>query len=314
MLLKLVPDQTNIPFMRWRMPAIVFAVVLTIASIALVATRGMNFGVDFAGGILIEIKAEQAVDLGQLRSTLGSMNIGEVSVQSFGADEDEVLIRLQHQEGDQAEQEAVVERVKTRINEVLPGEVSFRRVEYVGPKVSDELVWDGIMAVTLSMIGIMIYVWMRFEWQFAVGAVLSLIHDVALTLGLFSLFQLEFNLSVIAALLTIVGYSLNDTVVVYDRIRENLRKYRRMDLNNLIDLSLNETLSRTIMTGVTTLLALFALYVFGGEVISAFTLAMIWGVLIGPYSTVFIAAPVLPWFNLKRDFSEEATPAAAERP
>lgn len=314
MLLKLVPDQTNIPFMRWRMPAIVFAVVLTIASIALVATRGMNFGVDFAGGILIEIKAEQAVDLGQLRSTLGSMNIGEVSVQSFGADEDEVLIRLQHQEGDQAEQEAVVERVKTRINEVLPGEVSFRRVEYVGPKVSDELVWDGIMAVTLSMLGIMIYVWMRFEWQFAVGAVLSLIHDVALTLGLFSLFQLEFNLSVIAALLTIVGYSLNDTVVVYDRIRENLRKYRRMDLNNLIDLSLNETLSRTIMTGVTTLLALFALYVFGGEVISAFTLAMIWGVLIGPYSTVFIAAPVLPWFNLKRDFSEEATPAAAERP
>lgn len=314
MLLKLVPDQTNIPFMRWRMPAIVFAVVLTIASIALVATRGMNFGVDFAGGILIEIKAEQAVDLGQLRSTLGSMNIGEVSVQSFGADEDEVLIRLQHQEGDQAEQEAVVERVKTRINEVLPGEVSFRRVEYVGPKVSDELVWDGIMAVTLSMIGIMIYVWMRFEWQFAVGAVLSLIHDVALTLGLFSLFQLEFNLSVIAALLTIVGYSLNDTVVVYDRIRENLRKYRRMDLNNLIDLSLNETLSRTIMTGVTTLLALFALYIFGGEVISAFTLAMIWGVLIGPYSTVFIAAPVLPWFNLKRDFSEEATPAAAERP
>ena len=314
MLLKLVPDQTNIPFMRWRMPAIVFAVVLTIASIALVATRGMNFGVDFAGGILIEIKAEQAVDLGQLRSTLGSMNIGEVSVQSFGADEDEVLIRLQHQEGDQAEQEAVVERVKTRINEVLPGEVSFRRVEYVGPKVSDELVWDGIMAVTLSMLGIMIYVWMRFEWQFAVGAVLSLIHDVALTLGLFSLFQLEFNLSVIAALLTIVGYSLNDTVVVYDRIRENLRKYRRMDLNNLIDLSLNETLSRTIMTGVTTLLALFALYIFGGEVISAFTLAMIWGVLIGPYSTVFIAAPVLPWFNLKRDFSEEATPAAAERP
>jgi len=314
MLLKLVPDQTNIPFMRWRMPAIVFAVVLTIASFALVATRGMNFGVDFAGGILIEIKAEQAVDLGQLRSTLGSMNIGEVSVQSFGADEDEVLIRLQHQEGDQAEQEAVVERVKTRINEVLPGEVSFRRVEYVGPKVSDELVWDGIMAVTLSMLGIMIYVWMRFEWQFAVGAVLSLIHDVALTLGLFSLFQLEFNLSVIAALLTIVGYSLNDTVVVYDRIRENLRKYRRMDLNNLIDLSLNETLSRTIMTGVTTLLALFALYVFGGEVISAFTLAMIWGVLIGPYSTVFIAAPVLPWFNLKRDFSEEATPAAAERP
>lgn len=311
MLLKLVPDQTNIPFMRWRMPAIIFSTLMILGSIALVMVRGLNFGVDFEGGILIEIKAEQAVDLAELRGNLGAMNIGEVAVQSFGAAEDEVLIRLQHQDGDTGEQEALVDQVKVEIAELLPGEVSFRRVEYVGPKVSDELVWDGIMAVTLSMLGIMIYVWMRFEWQFAIGAVLSLIHDVAVTLGLFALFQLEFNLSVIAALLTIVGYSLNDTVVVYDRIRENLRKYRRMELDDLIDSSLNETLSRTIVTGITTLLALIALYIFGGEVISAFTLAMIWGVLIGPYSTIFIAAPVLPWFNLRRDLGDEAV---VERP
>lgn len=311
MLLKIVPDQTNIPFMRWRMPAIIFSVAMILGSILLVMVRGLNFGVDFEGGILIEIKAEQAVDLAVLRADLGAMNIGEVAVQSFGAAEDEVLIRLQHQDGGSGDQEAVVEEVKVRVAELLPGEVSFRRVEYVGPKVSDELVWDGIMAVTLSMLGIMIYVWMRFEWQFAIGAVLSLIHDVAVTLGLFALFQLEFNLSVIAALLTIVGYSLNDTVVVYDRIRENLRKYRRMELDTLIDASLNETLSRTIVTGITTLLALIALYIFGGEVISTFTLAMIWGVLIGPYSTIFIAAPVLPWFNLRRDTGDEVV---AERP
>lgn len=311
MLLKLVPDQTNIPFMRWRMPAIIFSTLMIVVSIALVMVRGLNFGVDFEGGILIEIKAEQAVDLAALRADLGAMNIGEVAVQSFGAAEDEVLIRLQHQDGDTGEQEALVDQVKARIAELLPGEVSFRRVEYVGPKVSDELVWDGVMAVTLSMLGIMVYVWMRFEWQFAIGAVLSLIHDVAVTLGLFALFQLEFNLSVIAALLTIVGYSLNDTVVVYDRIRENLRKYRRMELDDLIDASLNETLSRTIVTGITTLLALIALYIFGGEVISAFTLAMIWGVLVGPYSTIFIAAPVLPWFNLRRDQGDETV---VERP
>lgn len=312
MLLKLVPDNTKIPFMRYQIPAIVFSAVMILGSILLVAVRGLNFGVDFEGGVLIEIKAEQAVDLGQLRANLGAMNVGEVAVQSFGAAEDEVLIRLQRPETSApGDEEEMVEQVKARIADLLPGEVSFRRVEYVGPKVSDELVWDGVMAVTLSMLGIMVYVWMRFEWQFAIGAVLSLIHDVAVTLGLFALFQLEFNLSVIAALLTIVGYSLNDTVVVYDRIRENLRKYRRMELNSLIDASLNETLSRTIVTGITTLLALIALYIFGGEVISTFTLAMIWGVLIGPYSTVFIAAPVLPWFNLRRDIGEEAV---AERP
>lgn len=305
MLLKLTPDETNIRFMSARGVALAISGFLMLATIVLVFTKGLNFGVDFTGGIVIEIGAEEEIDLGTLRSGLGDMVDGEVAIQAFGTGT-EALIRLPSMEGGAEAQKQATEAVQGKIEELIPGEVSYRRIEYVGPRVSSELVQGGIIAVAIAMLGSMIYIWMRFEWQFGIGAMLGLIHDVILTLGIWVVFQLEFNLSIIAAILTVVGYSLNDTVVVFDRVRENLRKYRKMDLDELIDLSINQTLARTIMTGVTSLLALVALYLFGGEVLEGFAIAMIFGIVVGTYSTVFVATPVLPWFNLRRDFGEEA--------
>ncbi|MFV2092741.1 MAG: protein translocase subunit SecF, partial [Hyphomicrobiales bacterium] len=220
----------------------------------------------------------------------------------------EVLISVCQQKGGDAAQQNVIKRVKS----VLGDSVNYRRVEVVGPKVSSELIRDGIIAIISAIMAVLIYIWLRFEWQFSVGAVAALVHDVILTIGLFSTLQLEFNLSIIAAILTIVGYSLNDTVVVYDRVRENLRKYKKRPLIELLDLSVNQTLSRTVMTSVTTLLALLALYVFGGEVIRGFTFAMIWGVIIGTYSSVFVAAPLLIILGVKRDWSKAVGEVAKE--
>ncbi len=299
-----IPSDTKIPFMKARHVAVIMSIVMSIASFWLVYDRGLNFGIDFEGGILVELHAEDDIDLTALRSGLGELGLGEVSIQTFGSPDD-ILIRFQRQEGEQEEQKTAVDHVVAKAGEIITSKITVRRVEYVGPKVSDELVTGGIIAVALAIGFSMLYLWWRFEWQFGVGAALSMVHDVALTMGLFAVTQLEFNLTIVAALLTIVGYSLNDTVVVFDRIRENLRKYRKMDLVELIDLSLNETLARTILTGISTFLVLFALLIFGGDVIRGLTAAMIWGLLIGVYSSVFVAAPVLPALKLRRETFDE---------
>ncbi len=299
--LKLVPANTAFKFIGLRHVAYALSALMVLASMGLFFTNGLNFGIDFRGGTMIEIGTEGPADIGDLRNRLSSLNLGDVQVQEFGAPND-VLIRVEQQEETEGSDQNVVELIRGELGEG----VEYRRVEVVGPKVSSELVEAGTLAVVIAVILMLVYIWFRFEWQFSVGAVLALVHDVLLTIGIFSIFQLEFNLSIIAAILTIVGYSMNDTVVVYDRVRENLRKYKKLDLGDLLDRSINETLSRTAMTSITTLLALLALYVFGGEVIRGFTFAMMWGVFIGTYSSIFIAAPLLMILGVKRDWSVAA--------
>lgn len=260
------------------------------------------------GGTLVQIKTPQVADIAQLRNQIGGLGLGDVEIQEFGAP-DEVLIRIEQQTGGEAEQQQAVAQIKT----VLGDAVEYQRVEVVGAKVSGELVQEGIIAVLVAIFAVLVYIWFRFEWQFSVGAVLALVHDVMITIGMFCLLQLEFNLSIIAAILTIVGYSLNDTVVVFDRVRENLRKYKRTELSELLDKSINDTLSRTILTSGTTLIALFSLYAFGGEVIRGFTFAMIWGIGIGTYSSIFIASPLLLYLGVKRDWSGQGSGGKAAK-
>ena len=305
--IKLVPENTSIPFLNWRKGAYFMSATLVSASILLFFAQGLNYGIDFRGGILIEVGTPEPADLGRIRSTLGGLGLGDVAIQEFGAPTD-VLVRIERQPGDATAQQKAVERVKQALDREIGSGISYRRVEFVGPKVSGELIQAGTLAVVLAVIAMLIYIWFRFEWQFSVGAVVALVHDVALTIGLFSLIGLEFNLSIIAAILTIVGYSMNDTVVVYDRVRENLRKFRRMELSELLNLSVNDTLSRTTVTSLTTLLALFSLFFFGGEVIRGFTAAMIWGVLVGTYSSIFIAAPLLLQLGVEREAATADTP------
>jgi preprotein translocase subunit SecF len=298
--LKLVPANTKIGFIQHRVIAMSLSAVLVVASLIVFAINGLNFGIDFRGGTLIEASAESAVDISALRSRLGALELGEVQIQEFGKDTD-VLIRIAEAEGavDTSNDLSAVQRVRAE----LADDFDIRRVEIVGPQVSAELIQTGLMAVLAAIASMLIYIWFRFEWQFSVGAVLALVHDVALTIGIFALLQLDFNLSILAAILTIVGYSMNDTVVVYDRVRENLRKFKKMDLGELLNIAVNETLSRTVMTSVTTMLALLALYILGGEVIRGFTFAMIWGVIVGTYSSIFIASPLLILLGVKRDWS-----------
>ena len=298
--LKLVPVNTSIGFIRHRTVAMALSALLVVGAIVVFLANGLNFGIDFRGGTLIEASSESAVDLAELRGRLGVLDLGEVQIQEFGKETD-VLIRIAEKEGatDASNNLSAVERVRAELN----SDFDVRRVEIVGPQVSAELIQTGVMAVLAAIASMLIYIWFRFEWQFSVGAVLALVHDVALTIGLFALLQLDFNLSILAAILTIVGYSMNDTVVVYDRVRENLRKYKKMDLAELLNIAINETLSRTVMTSVTTMLALLALYILGGEVIRGFTFAMIWGVIVGTYSSIFIASPLLMMLGVKRDWS-----------
>ncbi len=306
---RLIADQTNIPFLSFRTIAFILSGALALLSVALLPTKGLNLGIDFRGGTLIEVRMPgNAADLGAMRKALSGLGLGEVALQEFGTPTD-VLIRVERQTGEQKEQIAAVDQVKKVLEENFGSEISYRRVEFVGPKVSEELFWAGGQAVLFALIAILAYIWFRFEWQFAIGSIVALVHDVVLTLGVFSLFGLEFNLATVAAILTIVGYSLNDTVVVFDRVRENLRKYKKMPLPELLDRSLNDTLARTLMTSLTTLLALIALFVFGGPVIRDFTFALIWGVLVGTYSSIFIAAPLLLHLNLRAE--TVALPAAA---
>ncbi|MGC6511428.1 MAG: protein translocase subunit SecF [Parvibaculales bacterium] len=301
--LRLVKAETNINFVKFRYVALIFSLLLMVGSIGLFGVKGLNFGIDFKGGTLIEIGTPGPADLSDLRTRLGGLDIGEVQIQEFGSPDD-VLIRVGEKAGitDNSENLSAVDKIRAE----LGAGVEFRRVEVVGPQISDELVTKGVRAVTIAIGLMLIYIWFRFEWQFSIGAIVALIHDIVLTIGVFSLLQLEFGLSIIAALLTIVGYSMNDTVVVYDRVRENLRKFKKMDLVDLFNLSINNTLSRTVMTSLTTLLALFSLYFLGGEVIRGFTFAMIWGVIVGTYSSIFIAGPVLLYLGVKRDWSENS--------
>ena len=297
--LKLVPANTKVPFIRLHKMTFMLSALALIVSLGLFFVAGLNFGIDFRGGTLIEIKTKAAADIPQLRTQLGGLGLGDVQIQEFGAP-NEVLIRIEQQTGGEEKQQDAIKKVKQSLGDG----VEYRRVEVVGPKVSGELIQSGTIAVVLAILAVLVYIWFRFEWQFSVGAVLALVHDVCVTIGLFAALQLEFNLSIIAALLTIVGYSLNDTVVVFDRVRENLRKYKKMPLEELLDHSINDTLSRTVLTSVTTMIALLALYVFGGEVIRGFTFAMIWGVIIGTYSSIFIASPLLLRLGVKRDWSK----------
>ena len=308
--LKLVPKTTSIPFTGRRTLALAVSSILAVASIVLFLTINLNYGIDFRGGIMIEVKTPGPADIGAMRNALSNLGLGEVALQEFGAPND-VLIRVEQQPGDEeGRQQTLIMVREALLREVGPGIVE-RRVEFVGPKVSAELVRSGALALGLALVAMLLYIWFRFEWQFAVGAIIALVHDVILTIGLFSVVRLEFNLAIIAAILTIIGYSINDTVVVYDRIRENMRKYKVMPIDDLLDLSVNQTLSRTVMTSVTTLLALFVLYFFGGEVIAGFTLAMIWGVVIGTYSSIFVAAPVLVYTNVRRDIGADEDDEAA---
>lgn len=293
--LNLVPADVDLAFIAKRKLFFAFSALLILASVALFLVKGLNFGIDFKGGIMLEVRTQQAADVGAMRSQLGGLGLGEISLQEFGQPTD-ILIRIQRQEGDETAQNAAVAKVK----ETLGSSVEYRRTEFVGPKVSDELFWDGLTAVGLAILAILVYIWFRFEWQFGLGAVAALSHDVITTIGIFALFGLEFNLSTVAAVLTIAGYSINDTVVVFDRVRENLRKYKKMALPELLNNSVNQTLSRTIITSVTTLLALLALYFLGGEVIRDFSFAMIWGVLIGTYSSICLAVPLLLHLNVQR--------------
>lgn len=304
MRLRLVPAKTNVGFMAHRVKAFVLSGVLFAASVGLFLAADLNYGIDFEGGILIEVGAPGPADLGRMRGALSGLGLGEVALQEFGRDT-EVLVRVERQPGDSSAQQRAVAAVKEALSAEIPGELSYRRVEFVGPKVSAELVRAGALASVLAVAAMLVYIWFRFEWQFAIGAVLALVHDVVLTIGIFAFTRLEFNLSIIAAILTIVGYSVNDTVVVYDRIRENLRKHRRMPLVELLNVSINDTLSRTTMTSATTLIALLTLFFFGGAVIKGFTFAMIWGVLVGTYSSIFVAAPLLIYVGLRRDAPEE---------
>jgi SecD/SecF fusion protein len=307
-LLQLLPDGTAFKFMDRKVIAFAFSSVLLVGSIGLFFTQGLNLGIDFKGGSSIEVQAtaDQA-DIADIRSRVGELGLGDVQVQEFGSAKD-VLIRIETQDGgDTAQQEAV-----TKVVDSIKGDYEVRRTEVVGPTVSGELAQTGTIAVIAAIIAVLGYIWMRFEWQFAVGAVAALVHDVVLTIGMFAITGFEFNLASIAAILTIVGYSLNDTVVVYDRVRENLRKYRKMLMSDLLNMSINHTLSRTILTSVTTILALTALVIFGGEVIRSFTFAMAWGVIVGTYSSIFVAAPLLMNFKLSARAEEEKAEQRAD--
>lgn len=286
--LHLIPDDVNVSFLKFRKIFYIASLVMVLASVGMFFTKGLNFGIDFRGGILVEIKTDGPADINALRDNLGSLGLGDVSIQEFG-EPDDVLIQLQRQDGDEQAQMAAL----AAVTEALGEDVTIRRSELVGPKVGSELKEAGFYSVVISLFLIMVYIWIRFEWQFAIASVAALLHDVLITIGFFVITGVQFDLATLAAVLTVAGYSINDTVVVFDRIREYLRKFRKMEIPDLLDLSINSTLARTTMTSFTTLLALIALFVFGGEAIRGFTMALIFGIVIGTYSSICVASPLL---------------------
>jgi len=273
----------------------IFSIILFVLSILLISIKGLNYGIDFKGGTLIELRVfDKNIGITEIRSSFKDLINGDVNVKEFG-NEGDFLIKIEQSD---SQSEDFIPNLKKNIKEKISSEIDFRRVENVGPKVSSELLKSGLIAIGLSLAAMLFYIWVRFEWQFSLGSIIALFHDVVITIGIFSLLSFEINLSIIAAVLTIVGYSMNDTVVIYDRIRENLAKYNKMHINEISDLSINETLSRTIITSITTLLALVSIFILGGEILKGFSFAMILGVLIGTYSSIFVAAPVLKYFKV----------------
>lgn len=315
MRLKLVPSETNVDFFRLSKITFGSSIVAMILALALFVFIGLNFGIDFRGGTTIRTDASIAIEVSKYRSALSNLALGDISITEVfdptKPDQNVAQIRIEQQEN---EGSATVETIKA-VQEVLltlDDKMTFPSVESVGPKVSGELIRTAVIAVITAIFAVLFYIWLRFEWQFSVGAVAALIHDITLTIGIFSLLQIKFDLAIIAALLTIVGYSLNDTVVVFDRVRENLRKYKKLELQQVLNLSINETLSRTIMTSVTTLIALISLFILGGDVIRGFVFAMIWGVIVGTYSSVFIASNILLRLGVKRDWSKPSAGAGTK--
>ena len=308
MRLKLVPDETKIDFFRYRRATLGASIVAVIVSLILWLVVGLNFGIDFRGGTTIRTQAEQPVDVGAYRGALQVLGLGDVSITevfdpSFGANENVAMVRIQAQEGVQSVTADTIAAVETALQQVAPT-ITFTSVESVGPKVSGELIRTAFIAVGAALFLILVYIWLRFEWQFSVGAVAALFHDVMVTIGIFAALQIRFDLATIAALLTIIGYSINDTVVIFDRVRENLRKYKVMPLQDVMNLSVNETLSRTVMTSGTTLVALLALLILGGDVIRGFVFAIFWGVIVGTYSSVYVAKNIVLLLGVKRDWSK----------
>ena len=282
---------TNYNFSSKFKHANILSIILFFISIILITFKGLNYGIDFKGGTLIELRSINT-EASSIRDILKNMDLGDVNVKKFGKEGD-YLIKVEQKGGNK-----IIPEIKKNLSDNLNSEVNFRRVENVGPKVSSELLQSGIIAISLSLAAMLFYIWVRFEWQFSIGSIIALFHDVIITLGIFSLLSLEINLSIIAAVLTIVGYSMNDTVVIYDRIRENLGKFHRLNINDIANLSINETLARTIITSITTLLALFSIFILGGEILRGFSFAMILGVIIGTYSSMFVASPILKYFKV----------------
>ena len=296
-LIRLIPSNTNFDFLKFKKVAFLFSSLIILGTLLSLLLNSLNYGIDFKGGILLELRAKNlnVAKIDDLRNKISSLNVGEISIQKFGKETD-FLVRIQKQDGDESNQIKIIDKVK----EITSKDYDIRRSEFVGPVVGDELKYSGILAVCLALLAIMIYIWFRFEWQFSIAAIIALTHDVFSTVGLFSVLQLEFNLATIAAILTTAGYSINDTVVIFDRVRENLRRYKSKDHYFIYNKSINETLSRTVMTSVTTLIALFIIFFFGGAVLSDFALAMIWGVLIGTFSSIFVAVSILTFFNINK--------------
>ena len=295
-ILRIIKSRTDIKFMKIKKITLIISFILFFLSLASVFFKGLNLGIDFTGGSLIEARFKENIDLSNLRIQMNKLDLGEIQLQTIGSEND-IVIRAQEKKSNENKQTETIQIIK---NSLSDKSIEYRRTEFVGPKVGGELVNAGITAVIFSLFGILIYIWLRFQWNFAVGAIIALIHDVILTLGFFSIFQFEFNLATVAAVLTIAGYSINDTVVIYDRIRESMRKYKQISFDEVINISLNGTLSRTLMTSLTTLMALLALFIFGGIVISSFIIALIWGVLIGTYSSLYVASPILTYLKQEK--------------
>lgn len=291
-----ITKDTNIDFLGTRKLTYFISGLSIVLAIFFMVTKSFNYGIDFSGGILMEIKDEQVINLDKLRKELDNLDIGEVNLQTIGETGTEVMIRAQAQMLDEKEQMKAVNEIK----KILGNDVEIRRVELVGPQVGDELKKDGVLASIIAVLGISLYIWFRFEWQFALGAMLGLVHDILVTVGLLSLFQIDFSLTTVAAILTLAGYSVNDTVVTYDRIRENLRKYKAMPQIQLLNKSVNDIFSRTLLTGLTTLLASISLLIWGGDALLSFSFTLVWGILIGTYSSIYVSTVILNWFDLRK--------------
>ena len=318
MRLKLVPKNTSWEFFARSKLWIGISIVLVVLSLLSFFIQSLNFGIDFRGGTSIRTESSEPIDVADYRSALSSLDLGDITISevfdpNFADDQNVAMIRIQAQPGQEAATSTLVENSLQKLREVSE-DIKFVSVESVGPKVSGELIKTAIIAVILAISAVLFYIWIRFEWQFVIGAISALIHDVILTIGIFSALQIKFDLAIIAAILTIVGYSLNDTVVVFDRVRENLRKFKKRSLVEVMNLSINETMSRTVMTSVTTLLALISLFILGGDVIRGFVFAMIWGVVVGTYSSIFIASAILLWTGVKRDWSKPNAEAGTQVP